>query len=59
MWTDAKGDIGELLIAEASRQRAEVIVPGGFDHSRLRERLLGGASSKLLHQSPLPILLAH
>jgi nucleotide-binding universal stress UspA family protein len=54
-----KGDVGELLIAEASRQRAELIVLGGYGHSRLREWLLGGVTYKLLHQSPLPLLLAH
>lgn len=54
-----KGDVGELLIVEASRQRAELIVLGGYGHSRLREWLLGGVTYKLLHQSPLPLLLAH
>jgi nucleotide-binding universal stress UspA family protein len=54
-----KGDVGELLIVKASRQRAELIVLGGYGHSRLREWLLGGVTYKLLHQSPLPLLLAH
>jgi nucleotide-binding universal stress UspA family protein len=32
---------------------------GGYGHSRLREWLLGGVTYDLMHESPVPLLLAH
>jgi nucleotide-binding universal stress UspA family protein len=54
-----KGDIGAALIAEARRQKADLIVMGGYGHSRLREWLLGGVTYELLHQAPVALLMAH
>jgi len=52
-------DIAATLIAEARRLKADLIVMGGYGHSRLREWLMGGATYKLLHKSPVPLLIAH
>jgi nucleotide-binding universal stress UspA family protein len=52
-------DVAAALIAEATRLKADVIVMGGYGHSRLREWLLGGVTYKLLHQGPFPLLMAH
>jgi nucleotide-binding universal stress UspA family protein len=52
-------DIAATLIAEARRLKSDLIVMGGYGHSRLREWLLGGATYKLLHKSPVPLLIAH
>jgi nucleotide-binding universal stress UspA family protein len=52
-------DIPATLIAEARRLKSDLIVMGGYGHSRLREWLLGGATYKLLHKSPVPLLIAH
>src|SRR4051794_2606783 len=51
--------VGEKLIAEAQGRKADLIVMGGYGHSRLREWLLGGVTYDLMHQSPVPILVAH
>ena len=32
---------------------------GEYSHARLRERLLGGVSYDLMHESPVPLLMAH
>jgi nucleotide-binding universal stress UspA family protein len=32
---------------------------GGYGHSRLHEWLLGGAIYKLLHGSPVPLIVSH
>jgi nucleotide-binding universal stress UspA family protein len=32
---------------------------GGYGHSKLREWLLGGASYEMLHNAPVPLLIAH
>jgi len=52
-------DVGATLIAEARRLKADLIVMGGYGHSRLREWLMGGATYELLHKSPVPLLIAH
>jgi nucleotide-binding universal stress UspA family protein len=52
-------DVGKTLVAEARRLEADLIVMGGYGHSRLREFLLGGATYELLHKAPVPLLLAH
>jgi nucleotide-binding universal stress UspA family protein len=53
------GDVGARLMAEAQRRKADLIVMGGYGHLRLRERLLGGATYNLMHESPVPLLMAH
>jgi nucleotide-binding universal stress UspA family protein len=53
------GDVGATLIAETRRLKADLIVTGGYGHSRLREWLLGGATYALLHKAPIPLLVAH
>jgi nucleotide-binding universal stress UspA family protein len=51
--------VGATLIAEAQQGNADLIVTGGYGHSRLREWLLGGVTYELLHNAPVPLLIAH
>jgi nucleotide-binding universal stress UspA family protein len=58
---DAKAgpDIGEAILRQAVAFDADLIVMGGYGHSRLREIVLGGATRTIVRSSPLPVLLSH
>ncbi|MGF1659845.1 MAG: universal stress protein [Rubrimonas sp.] len=51
--------IAEALAAAARRSGCDLIVMGGFGHSRLRESIFGGVTSDMVSHPPLPLLLAH
>jgi len=51
--------VGELLIDTAIQTQTDLIVMGGYGHSRLREWLLGGVTQSLLFGSPIPVLISH
>jgi nucleotide-binding universal stress UspA family protein len=53
------GDVGSTLIAESKRLKPDLMVMGGYGHSRLREWLLGGATYAALHNAPVPLVIAH
>ena len=54
-----RGGVGKTLLAEAQERKADLIVMGGYGHSRLREWLLGGATYDMLHHSSAPLVIAH
>ncbi len=50
---------GEALLSHAADMGAQLIVAGGYGHSRLREAVLGGVTRTLMASSPVPVLLSH
>jgi nucleotide-binding universal stress UspA family protein len=53
----AEGAAATLLAA--ARERAELLVMGGYGHHRLREWVFGGFTQQVLVDAPLPVLIAH
>jgi nucleotide-binding universal stress UspA family protein len=51
--------VADTIQGQATADGADLIVMGGYGHSRLREMMLGGTTRHLLHHSSLPLLLAH
>jgi nucleotide-binding universal stress UspA family protein len=51
-------DGAEILLA-AAKERAGLLIMGGYGHSRLREWVFGGFTQKVLADAPLPVLMAH
>ena len=52
-------DVGKEILAYASDVDADLIVMGGYGHSRLRQALLGGVSRTVVEESPVPVVMAH
>lgn len=53
------GSVAATLIREAGRLGADLMVMGGYGHSRLREWLLDGTTYRLLRDAPVPLVIAH
>ena len=51
--------IGRALLREADRMEADLMVMGGYGHSRLRETILGGATRSILEEARIPVLMSH
>ncbi len=54
-----KIDIGNELLSRAADISADLIVMGGYGHSRLREWVLGGATRTILESMTIPVLMSH
>lgn len=47
------------IMEEAQALGADLVVMGGYAHSRLRELVFGGATRELLRNATVPLLMAH
>lgn len=54
-----RNQIGERLLSLAADVSADLLVMGGYGHSRIRESLLGGVTRTVLEEMTLPVLMAH
>jgi nucleotide-binding universal stress UspA family protein len=52
-------DVADTILSHASDVSADLIVMGGYGHSRLREFILGGATDGMLRSMTVPTLMAH
>lgn len=57
---DAQGKpAGEVLLDEAEKAKADLLVMGGYGHSRLRQFLIGGTTQHVRSHATIPVLMAH
>ena len=52
-------DIGNALLSLCADQESDLLVMGGYGHTRFREILLGGATQTVLESMTLPVLMSH
>jgi nucleotide-binding universal stress UspA family protein len=55
----AEIDVGNELLSRAADLDADLIVMGGYGHSRLEEWVLGGATRTILESMTAPVLMSH
>jgi nucleotide-binding universal stress UspA family protein len=51
--------IGRTLLERTAALGADLLVMGGYGHSRLREMMLGGATRHVLNNATIAVLMAH
>src|SRR5882672_4871789 len=52
-------DVANTILSHAADSSADLLVMGGYGHSRLREFILGGATRGVLSSMTLPVLMSH
>jgi nucleotide-binding universal stress UspA family protein len=52
-------DVPSTILSYAADSSADMLVMGGYGHSRLREFVLGGATRGLLESMTVPVLMSH
>jgi nucleotide-binding universal stress UspA family protein len=52
-------EVADMLLSRASDFQADLIVMGGYGHSRIREIVLGGATHEILQAMTVPTLMSH
>lgn len=52
-------DVPSTILSYAADSSADLIVMGGYGHSRLREFVLGGVTRGLLESMTVPVLMSH
>jgi nucleotide-binding universal stress UspA family protein len=52
-------DVGDALLSHAADSSADLMIMGGYGHSRLREFILGGVTRSIFESMTVPVLLSH
>jgi len=52
-------EAGAALLQEVHQMRADLLVMGAYGRSRVRERVLGGATRHILQNASVPVLMRH
>lgn len=52
-------EVGEALLSMAADRQADLVVMGGYGHTRLRELVMGGVTKTMLRSMTAPVLMVH
>lgn len=52
-------DVGAALLTLAAEQASDLLVMGGYGHSRFRQMLLGGVTRSVLDEMTIPVMMSH
>ena len=52
-------DVANVVLSQAADSETDLIVMGGYGHTRLREFILGGATRGMLDSMTVPVLMSH
>ncbi|OKO85259.1 universal stress protein UspA [Bradyrhizobium sp. NAS80.1] len=55
----ARADIQPTILSLAADENLDLLVMGGYGHSRLQERLLGGVTRAMLEAMTVPTMMSH
>ncbi|MEQ9608356.1 MAG: universal stress protein [Kiloniellaceae bacterium] len=58
-YTPGSESIADGLLGQADHAGSDCLIMGAYGHSRLRERILGGATEGVLQHAKIPVLMAH
>jgi nucleotide-binding universal stress UspA family protein len=50
---------GAVMLQEAEKLNADLLVKGGYTQSRFRQMIFGGATNHILNEAQIPVLMAH
>jgi len=48
-----------VLLDALVREKCDLLVMGGYGHTRLREAVFGGFTRAVLEDAPIPVLMSH
>jgi nucleotide-binding universal stress UspA family protein len=51
--------VGAAMLEESAALGADLVVKGAYTHSRLRQMIFGGATSHILANAQIPVIMAH
>jgi nucleotide-binding universal stress UspA family protein len=52
-------DVGHTLLRLCRENKSDLLIMGGYGHSRFREMILGGTTQTILKEMDLPVLMSH
>jgi nucleotide-binding universal stress UspA family protein len=53
------GTIGSIILDMCEEKDAGILVMGAYEHSKLSEDLIGGATKEVLKRTKIPVLMSH
>jgi len=55
----SRADVQPMILSLAADESLDLLIMGGYGHSRLQERVLGGVSRAMLQTMTVPTLMSH